>query len=99
MKIKAKSKDGIVKVKMLLKHNMESGRRKDKKTGKLIPAHYITQVSATANGEQVFHAELGTAISKNPYIAFSYKGDAGGTVQVSWVDSMGKTKSAEATIK
>jgi len=99
MKIKAKSKNGIVKVKMLLKHNMESGRRKDKKTGELIPAHYITQVSATADGTKVFHAEFGTAVSKNPYIAFSYKGDAGGTVQISWVDNKGETNSGETKVK
>ncbi len=99
MKIKAKSKAGVVKVKMLLKHNMESGRRKDKKTGNLIPADYITEVTATAGGVQVFHAELGTAISKNPYIAFSYKGESGGEIEVTWRDSKGGTKTATATIK
>ncbi len=99
MKIKAKSKAGIVKVKMLLKHNMDSGRVKDKKTGKLIPAYYITEVTANYNGGQVFHAELGPAVSKNPYLAFKFKADSGGTVSVTWVDSKGASKSAEAKIK
>ena len=99
MKIKAKSKAGVIKVKMLLKHNMESGRRKDKKTGDLIPAHYITEVTAKTGDVQVFHAQLGTAISKNPYIAFSYKGEAGGEIEVTWIDNKGGSKSATATIK
>ena len=99
MKIKAKSKAGVVKVKMLLKHNMESGRGKDKKTGELIPAHHITEVTATANGVQVFHAEIGAAISKNPYIAFSYKGEPGGEIEVTWIDNKGGSKTATATIK
>ena len=98
MKIKAKSKNGVVKVKMLLKHSMESGRRKDKK-GNIIPAHHITEVIAKHNGEQVFQAELGPAVSKNPYLAFAFKGDKGGEIEVNWVDTKGATKSGEAAIK
>ena len=98
MKIKAKSKDGVVTVKMLLKHNMETGRRKDKK-GNIVPAHHITEVVAQSNGSQVFSAELGPAISKNPYLAFSYKGKAGETIQVKWMDNKGESKTGEATVK
>ena len=49
MKIKAKVKNDIVKVKMLIKHAMETGRRKDQ-DGNLIPGLYITEVSASHNG-------------------------------------------------
>lgn len=98
MKIKAKSTAGVIKVKMLLKHVMETGRRKDKK-GNIVPAHYITQVVAHYEGEQVFLAELGPAVSKNPYLAFSFKGDSGKQIQVEWTDTSGASEQGEAIIK
>ena len=41
IKVRAKVKDGITVVKALITHPMETGLRKDKKTGKKIPAHFI----------------------------------------------------------
>jgi sulfur-oxidizing protein SoxZ len=41
IRIKAKAKGSDVTVKALMTHKMETGLRKDNKTGKLIPAHYI----------------------------------------------------------
>jgi sulfur-oxidizing protein SoxZ len=98
MKIKAKATDGVVQVRMLFRHEMETGLRKDS-DGNLVPAHYITEVTASYGGEQVFHAELGPAVSKNPYLSFSFKGEAGNSVQVEWVDSEGMTEKGEAEIK
>ena len=39
--MRSKESNGVVTVKALIKHPMETGQRKDKKTGDLIPAHYI----------------------------------------------------------
>ena len=74
IKLKATVKDGMVEVKALIAHPMESGQRKDEETGKLIPKHYITDVTVTANDKTVFSSQWGGAISKNPYLAFSYQG-------------------------
>ena len=41
IKIRAKAKGDEVTVKALMSHVMETGLRKDKKTGKVIPAHFI----------------------------------------------------------
>lgn len=99
MKIKAKAKNDIVKVKMLINHVMETGRRKDQ-GGKLIPAHYITEVSASYKGNKVFHSETGPAVSKDPYLAFSFKGGAvGDTITITWRDNTGATETAEEAIK
>ena len=98
MKIKAKEKNGVVKVKMLLKHPMDSGRQKDK-SGQIIPAHHITETLATYNGNEVFHAELGPAVSKNPFLAFAFKGKKGDTLAVQWVDNKGESLNKEAVIK
>lgn len=99
MKVKASVRDGMVLVKMLMQHPMETGRRKNK-DGNLIPGHYITEVQATHTGELVFHGELGPAVSKDPYLAFSFSGGASGeNFTVSWVDNMGETVSSEFAIR
>ena len=100
IKIRAKVKDGVTTVKTLISHVMESGQRKDSKTGEKIPAHHVTEVMAEHNGKQVMSANWGGAISKNPYLSFKFKGAAtGDTIKISWVDNKGKGDSAEAQIK
>jgi sulfur-oxidizing protein SoxZ len=100
IKIRAKAQDGVTTVKTLISHKMESGQRKDSKTGEKIPAHHITEVMAEHNGKQVMNANWGPAISQNPYLSFKVKGAAAGdTIKISWVDNMGKSDSAEAQIK
>ncbi len=100
IKIRAKTKDGITTVKTLMSHPMETGLRKDSKTGKKIPAHHITEVTAEHKGNQVMTAYWGGAISKNPYLSFKFKGGAAGDmIKITWVDNMGKGDTAEAAIK
>ena len=100
IKIRAKAKDGVTTVKTLMSHPMETGLRKDSKTGEKIPAHHITEVTAEHNGNVVMTANWGGAISKNPHLSFKFKGAAAGDkIKVSWVDNMGKGDSAEADIK
>jgi len=100
IKIRAKEKNGIVTVKSLLKHPMETGNRKDKKTGKKIPAHYITEVNCEVNGKTVMTAYLGPGVSKDPYMSFDVKGaKKGDTVKLSWVDNKGESASGEVTVK
>ena len=99
IKMRAKSSDGVTTIKALISHPMETGLRKDKKTGKPIPAHFIQEVVCEHNGNKVMTAQWGTAISKNPYLSFRFKGgNAGDTVKLSWVDNNGNTDSAEASI-
>lgn len=98
MRIRAAFKDGVVNVKVLMSHEMESGQRKDA-DGKLVPAHYIQSVTATCNGKMVLSAQWGPAVSKNPYIEFNFKGaKKGDKIQVTWVDNKGDKRSDEATI-
>jgi len=46
IRIRAKLKKGATTVKALMSHPMETGNRKNKKTGKKIPAHYIQEVKS-----------------------------------------------------
>jgi len=100
IKIRAKAKDGVTTVKALISHPMETGLRKNSKTGEKIPAHHVTEVTAEHNGKQVMNANWSGGISKNPYLSFKFKGAAAGdTIKISWVDNMGKGDSAEAQVK
>jgi len=100
IKIKAKGKGDKTEVKALIKHKMETGLRKDKKTGKKIPAHFIKEVKCEHNDALVFTANWGVAVSKNPYLSFKFTGGAkGDTIKVSWVDNTGDTDSRSAKIK
>ena len=99
MRIRATMSGGVADIKVLMNHPMETGLRKDSKTGKLIPAHYITEVTASVNGAKVLDAGLSGGISKNPYLGFKVKGPkAGDKVVVTWADNTGDKNSAEATI-
>jgi sulfur-oxidizing protein SoxZ len=100
IKIRAKAQNGVTTVKSLMSHTMETGLRKDSKTGELIPPHHINEVTAEHNGKKVLTASWGPAISKNPYLSFKFKGGAAGdTIKISWVDNLGKSDSGEAPIK
>lgn len=100
IKIRAKQRDGVCEVKALIKHPMETGLRKDKKTGKKIPAHFIQEVSCDHNGNNVLTGLWGGAVSTNPYLSFQFKGaKKGDTVKLSWVDNKGDSDSVETQVR
>jgi sulfur-oxidizing protein SoxZ len=100
IKIKAINKGGKTEVKALIRHVMETGLRKDKKTGEKIPAHFIKEVKCEHNGNLVFTANWGVAVSKNPYLAFQFTGGApGDEIKISWDDNTGDSDSRSTKIK
>ncbi|MCW8917331.1 MAG: thiosulfate oxidation carrier complex protein SoxZ [Gammaproteobacteria bacterium] len=99
IKIRAKVKGNECEVKALIQHPMETGLRKDKKTGQVIPAHFIQEVNCQHNGKDVVNALWGTAISTNPYVSFIITGaKKGDTITMSWVDNTGGKDSSEAKV-
>ncbi len=97
MRIRATEKDGIVDVKILMKHDMESGQRKDA-SGKLIPAWFINMLNVKVQGKDVFNAEFGPGVSKDPFLNFKYKGSKGDKLVVNWIDTKGDKRTDEATV-
>ncbi len=97
MRVRATENNGIVDVKILMKHEMESGQRKDS-SGKLIPAWFINSVNVKAQGKEVFVAEFGSAVSKDPFMNFKYKGSKGDKLTVSWLDTRGDRRTDEITV-
>lgn len=100
IKLRAKMKGDQVQVKALIKHPMETGRRKDKSSGELIPAHFIQQVVCKHKDRVVLTADWGGSISKNPYIAFDFPGGAeGDPVELAWTDNKGESDSITVDIR
>ncbi len=100
IKIRASLSGDTTTVKALIKHEMETGLRKDKKTGEKIPAHFIQEVKCTLNGTSVLDAYWGGSVSKNPYLSFAFTGaKEGDKVALSWTDNMGESDSAEVVVK
>jgi len=98
MKIRAAVAGDTTEIKVLMNHEMETGQRKDAK-GETIPAWFIQNVLVTWNGKTVLSAQWGTAIAKNPFLSFKFKGGAkGDKIVIRWVDSRGDTRSDEAVI-
>ena len=99
IKIRAKLKDGETEVKCLMSHPMETGLRKDSKTGELVPAHFIQEVVCKSKDQVVMTANWSGGVSKNPYLAFKFTGAAAGDpVEVTWTDNKGETQTATETI-
>jgi sulfur-oxidizing protein SoxZ len=98
MRIRATESGGVVEVKVLMKHDMESGQRKDS-AGKVIPAWHINTITAKVKDKEVFAANFGPAVSKDPFLNFKFKGAAkGDKISVTWVDNRGDTRTDEVAI-
>ena len=98
MRIRAQALADKTTVRVLVNHEMESGQRRDA-AGKLVPAWFIQEINATWNGKTVMSAQWGTAVSKNPFVQFAFKGGkAGDKVVISWTDNRGDKRSDDAVI-
>jgi sulfur-oxidizing protein SoxZ len=98
-KLRARPQDGFVEVQALVSHPMETGLRKDKATGRTIPAHYVQKMTLEHNGKVVADINLGVAISENPLFGLHLPAaKPGDKLKVSWSDNLGETGEAEATV-
>ena len=98
MRIRAQAAGDKATVRVLMAHEMETGQRKDG-AGKVIPAWFIQDVTATLNGKTVMTAQWGPAVAKNPFLQFNVKGaKAGDKVAITWVDNKGDKRTDEAVV-
>lgn len=100
MKIRAKLLKNTkeVQVKAIITHPMHTGRGKDD-SGQLIPAHFIQLITIKHNNKPAVDMQLGTGISRNPYLTF-HLSDAslGDKVIVEWHDNLGNTDQAKTAV-
>ena len=98
MKIRATAKGDIADVRVLMVHPMETGQRKDS-SGKLIPVHFIQEMSVKVNGKTVIDGQISQAVSRNPVFSFRLKGvKAGDKLEIAWLDNRGERSQADAVV-
>ena len=73
MKIKAKLTNNIVKVKVLVKHEMSTYSQAEKRTGDSNNANFITHLTARVDDKLVFEVSTSQFLSKNPIFKFKFK--------------------------
>ena len=99
IRIRAHEVDGLVTVKSVINHPMETGQRKIRKTGKKVPPHYIREVIVSRNRRVVLEAFWGKSISRNPYLSFEIPGRKGDLITLSWLDNRGNADTASARVR
>ena len=97
MKIKAKEKNGVVKVKAMFKSLMADKEEAEKKK---IDVQYIKRIVGKANGKIVFEADTSGFMSENPLIKFSFTGAKKGDIlEFEVIDNKGKKITGKKKIK
>ncbi|MEJ2468186.1 MAG: thiosulfate oxidation carrier complex protein SoxZ [Campylobacterales bacterium] len=101
IKIKPKKyKNGeIVKVNFMVMHPMETGMRKDKKTGKLVPADYINEVKFFFNDKPFTTMQVWESVSTNPVFTINFKVPGKGTLKVVYKTNTGEVHEKTKKVK
>jgi sulfur-oxidizing protein SoxZ len=98
MKVRATLHGDAADVRVLMNHPMETGQRKDP-SGKLIPLHFIQEVTVKLNGKTVIEGQISQAVSRNPVFSFRVKGaKAGDRLEIAWLDNKGDRNSTETAL-
>jgi len=96
MKIKAKEKNGVVKAKVAISHNMLTYDQAKKK-GK--EANFITHITGTVGDKVVYDASTSQFLSKNPLIKFQFAGKKGDELKITYTQLKGEVFFATKKIK
>ena len=98
MKMRATLASGYTDVRVLMTHPMETGQRKDAE-GKIVPMHFIQNLTVKVNGRTVIDGQTSQAVSRNPVFSFRLRGGTkGDKIEVSWLDTQGETNKTETAV-
>ncbi len=99
MRLDATLFEGVTRLRALIDHPMESGKRADR-DGNLIDAEFIQHVAVTRNGQSLLDTNWGPNLSKNPYVSFEFTGaNVGDQLDVSWTDNLGNSASKAVIVE
>lgn len=89
MLVSAKEQGGLTEVKILIRHPMETGQRKDG-MGKPVESVFIQNLLVKYKDKEILTAEFGPFLSKDPFLTFKFKGGVKGEkISVKWIDNQG----------
>lgn len=99
IKVRTKQLEGVTELRLLIVHPMHTGRQKDTHTGAIIPAHYLSELRIEHNGGVLADCRLSTAVSRDPYLSFRFRGGRpGDRIAVHWVDNLGASGTYETVV-
>ncbi len=84
-------KDEPTKLMFLVKHPMDPGTIKNPKTGKLIPANYITTIDISLNDKKIATIHNGPGVSSNPIFGLDFKAVEAGKIKMVFTDNHGNS--------
>ncbi|MGD8926485.1 MAG: thiosulfate oxidation carrier complex protein SoxZ [Thioalkalispiraceae bacterium] len=95
------NKHGEQVFKAIVMHPMETGQRRDHRTGKDIPAEFIEDFRVSVDGATIFELTMGPEVSKNPYTSFVFSRPLVDNqhMRVSWVENNGKETFYDCVVK
>lgn len=97
IKVRTQLHDGTVTVRMLVRHPMDVGGRRE--NGEMIPSHFIKEIICQHNGEIVMQGHWGAGIARNPYLSFTIgHAKTGDALAFRWSDNQGGTDAFETQI-
>jgi len=88
-----------VKVSFMVSHPMDTGMATNKESGKIIPAHYIDDITFSFDGTPFTKMKVWESISANPFFAVNYKVTGKGKISVDYTDNMGEKASKVKKLK
>ena len=98
MRIRATVQGDVADVRILMRHPMETGQRKDSK-GDLVAVHFIQNVVVAHNGKTVLDAQWSQAVSRDPFLGLRVKAaKVGDKITVTWTDNKGDKRTDEASV-
>ena len=89
----------VIKVDFMVMHPMETGMRKDKKTGNLIPAEYINEVKFFFDDQLITEMEIWETLSTNPLFSINFKVPKKGVLKVIFKDNKGEVQEKTKQLK
>jgi sulfur-oxidizing protein SoxZ len=81
----------VIEIRTLISHVMETGQRRDQ-SGATVPRDIIRGFTCRFEGGVVFSMELHPAVAANPYIAFPFRAERAGTLELTWVNDAGEER-------
>ena len=100
IRLRASHRNGLTTVRSIIRHPMNTGFEVDSNSGTLIPVYFIKEVLCKHNDTVVMRCDWSRAVSRNPYLSFSFEGaKPGDTVSISWIDTKGLSESATIKIQ
>lgn len=89
----------VVKVNFMVMHPMATGMSKDKKTGKIAPAHYINNVKFYFDDTLISELDVWESVSTNPIFSVNFKVPSKGEMKVIYTDNTGEVNEKSKKIK